>query len=153
MRARGLLVGSNIDLLDDKLYGEQSRANDYELRVFLSRFGMARLVDASDCIGDAIMRAGDLCGHQVDVVVAGDGQQHIRVANARLALHINIDPVSLDQLDAFELRSAAEPCCFFVNNRNLVASLQKLSDRSRPNPSISDNYDFHLYLSSLDSDE
>ena len=85
---------------------------------------MARLVDARDRIRDAIMRAGHLCGHQIDIVVARDGKQHVRVAYTRFPLDIHIDAITLDKLDAFELRGAAKPRRFFIDERNLVASLQ-----------------------------
>jgi hypothetical protein len=63
-----------------------------------------------------------LSRHQVDVVVEGQREQHIGFPNAGVALHVDVYPVALNQLDAFKLGSAAEPTRFFVYQGDLVAA-------------------------------
>ena len=92
------------------------------------------------------MRARDLRSHQVDVVVEGDRQQHIGVADARFALNIDVDAVALNELDALQLRSAAEAAGFFVDDGDLVASLDERCNCSETNPAISNDDYLHLVV-------
>src|SRR5262249_3623972 len=76
-RLESRLTGGDVHLLDNVLDRKQSRTDDDELRIFLYRFGVGRLVDPGDRYGYSIMSSSYLSRHQVDVVVKGDRQQHI----------------------------------------------------------------------------
>jgi hypothetical protein len=66
-----------------------------------------------------------LGSHQVHVVVESYGQEDVGFAHAGVALNIYVYPVALNELDSFQIRSAAEPACFFIDEGDLVASVEK----------------------------
>jgi hypothetical protein len=68
------------------------------------------------------MAAGDLGGHEVDIVIACDCEQEISFAHPGFALYIDVDAVALEQLYTFKLRCATEAGSFFIYDSDLVAS-------------------------------
>ena len=71
------------------------------------------------------MSASDLGGHQVHVIIEGHRKQEIGFTYAGFALDVHVDPVTLNEFDAFQLRSAPEPAGFLVYDGDLVPSLEK----------------------------
>src|SRR5713101_126141 len=104
---------------------------------------MGRFVDASDGAWDMKVGTSHLGGHQVDVVVAGNGEQQIGFAHARLALNVDIDSIPLDQFNAFILGSAAETPGFFIDDSDLVATFDQRGNCSRSDSAVSDDDDSH----------
>jgi hypothetical protein len=119
------LTGGDVHLLGYHSNGKKGRADDDQLRVFLSRFGVAWFIDASYCARNVKVYARHLRRHQVHVVIEGDREQEVGFTDAGVALDVYIDPVALDQFDALELGSSTQPAGFFVYYGDLVAPLEK----------------------------
>ena len=80
---------------------------------------------------------------QVDVVVRGDGDEHVGAGHTRVALHLHVDGVAREHARAAEPHRARHAIGAVVDDGDLVPFGGELAREARAHPAISDDDDAH----------